>query len=97
MSSHKLSTLLRTLILLAVIAAGLAVSLDRVLADSVCGSDPTQVGCWLFNEGSGPTTADGSGNGNTGTLVGDASSTMWVADRFGNAGKALHFNGTPSM
>ncbi len=95
MSSHKLSTLLRTLILLAVIAAGLAVSLDRVLADSVCGSDPTQVGCWLFDEGTGPTTADGSGNGNTGTLVGDASpSTMWVADRFGNAGKALHFNGT---
>ena len=95
MSSHKLSTLLRTLILLAVIAAGLAVSLDRVLADSVCGSDPTQVGCWLFDEGTGTTTADGSGNGNTGTLVGDASpSTMWVADRFGNAGKALHFNGT---
>ena len=26
-----------------------------------CGSDPAQVGCWLFSEGSGNTTADGSG------------------------------------
>ena len=93
MSSHKLSTLLRTLILLAVIAAGLAVSLDRALADSVCGSDPTQVGCWLFDEGTGTTTADGSGNGNTGTLVVGTGGSMWVADRFGNAGKALHFDG----
>ena len=81
MLSHKLSTLLRTLILLAVIAAGLAVSLDRALADSVCGSDPTQVGCWLFDEGSGTTTVDGSGNGNTGTLVGDATPEHNVGGR----------------
>ncbi len=56
-----------------------------------CGSDLTQVGCWLFEEGSGTSTADGSGNGNTGTLF---DSTMWTTDRFGNAVKALHFNGT---
>ena len=61
-----------------------------------CGSDPAQVGCWLFSEGSGNTTADGSGKGNTGTLVYN-DSTMWVADRFGNTGKALHFNGTDNI
>ena len=61
-----------------------------------CGSDPTQVGCWLFSEGTGTTTADGSANGNTGTLVNN-DGTMWVADRFGNPGKALHFNGTDNI
>ncbi len=54
-----------------------------------CGSDPAQVGCWLFSEGSGDTTADGSGNSNTGALVGNVSGNMWTADRFGNPGKAL--------
>lgn len=56
-----------------------------------CGNDPSQEGCWLFSEGSGTTTADGSGNGNTGTLV---DNTMWTTDRFGNAGSALNFNGS---
>ncbi len=108
MSIHKSSSLFRMLILSVVIAAGLAMPMNlaaaasplqpippaaRALADSVCGSDPAQVGCWQFSEGSGATTADGSGNGNAGTLVGD-DGTMWTVDRFGNVGKALHFNGT---
>ncbi|MHC4497034.1 MAG: hypothetical protein ACYSYM_14550, partial [Planctomycetota bacterium] len=32
--------------------------------------DPSLVGWWTFEEGSGSTTADMSGNGNTGTLTG---------------------------
>ena len=60
-------------------------------ASGPCESDdPDLVGCWLFDEGSGTTTADGSGEDNTGTLY---DSTMWTADRFGNARRALHFNG----
>jgi Concanavalin A-like lectin/glucanases superfamily len=56
---------------------------------SACPVDSTLKGCWLFEEGSGTSTADGSGNGNTGILVG----ATWVADRHGT-GTALHFNGT---
>jgi len=40
------------------------------------------VGLWLFNEGSGRRVFDLSGNGNTGTFVGD---TAWVAGKFGSA------------
>jgi len=46
------------------------------------------VGLWHFDEGSGTTTIDSSGKGNTGTL---ASSPGWVSGRFGNA---LSFNGS---
>lgn len=49
------------------------------------------VAAWGFNEGSGGTTNDASGNGNTGTLLGGAS---WlIPGRFGNA---ITFNGTNS-
>ena len=41
-----------------------------------------------MDEGSGSTTADSSGNGNTGTLTG---SPTWVTGKFGDA---LSFNGT---
>ena len=54
-------------------------------------SDPTLVGCWLFSERSGTTAVDGSSYVNNGTLV---SATMWITDRFGTAGKALHFDGS---
>ena len=51
--------------------------------------DPeTLLGAWLLDEGSGDTTADASGNGHDGTLVG---SPDWVAGYFGNA---LEFNGS---
>jgi hypothetical protein len=51
--------------------------------------DPNSVvAIWLFDEGSGTTARDASGNGNHGTLTGGVS---WVQGKFG---KALEFNGT---
>ncbi len=53
--------------------------------------DPdTILGIWLLDEGTGDTTADASGNGHDGTLMG---SPTWVAGQFGNA---LQFNGSSS-
>jgi PA14 domain/Concanavalin A-like lectin/glucanases superfamily len=48
------------------------------------------VAWWRFDDGSGTTAADASGNGNDGTLVGG---TQWVA---GQLGGAIQFNGTDS-
>ena len=45
------------------------------------------VAYWKFDEGSGTTVADSSGNGNTGTLV---NGPLWTAGRVGNA---LFFDG----
>ncbi|HEX5090526.1 MAG TPA: LamG-like jellyroll fold domain-containing protein [Nocardioides sp.] len=52
---------------------------------------PGLVGAWGFNEGSGGTTADGSGNGNVGTVTGAGWSTQ------GRFGGALSFNGSSSV
>ncbi|MEK7399193.1 MAG: LamG domain-containing protein [Candidatus Poribacteria bacterium] len=53
--------------------------------------DPkTCVGMWLFDEGSGKTAKDFSGNGNDGTLM---SNPKWVDGKFG---KALEFDGVAS-
>jgi hypothetical protein len=49
------------------------------------------LGSWKFDERSGTTTADASGNGDAGTLVGGVS---WTADQFG--GSAVQFAGTGS-
>src|SRR5262249_23030688 len=45
------------------------------------------VAYWKFDEGSGTTVADASGNGNKGTLVNEP---LWTAGRVGNA---LYFDG----
>ena len=45
------------------------------------------VGHWTFDEGSGTVAADSSGNGNDGTVMGDAA---WVAGQMG--GSALNFD-----
>ena len=45
------------------------------------------VAYWKFDEGSGTTAADSSGNGNTGTLI---NGPLWTAGRVGNA---LFFDG----
>jgi len=45
------------------------------------------VGYWSFNEGSGTTVADHSGNSNTGTLV---NSPAWVSGRLGTALNFVH-------
>ncbi len=50
-------------------------------------TDPALVGWWKFDEGSGSTAADSSGNGNDGTLNGPVE---WVE---GHDGSALSFNG----
>ena len=51
--------------------------------------DPeTVLGAWLLDEGTGNITADASGNGNDGTLMG---APNWVA---GQSGNALEFNGS---
>ena len=53
-------------------------------------SGPTPVAAYAFDEGSGTTVTDLSGNGNNGTLA----NTTWAAT--GKYGKALSFNGTSS-
>jgi len=50
-------------------------------------ADPDLAAYWKFDDGSGSTAFDSSGNGNDGTLVGDP---QWVAGKFGGA---LEFNG----
>ena len=45
------------------------------------------VAYWKFDEGSGTSVADSSGNGNTGTLI---NGPQWTAGRLGNA---LFFDG----
>jgi Concanavalin A-like lectin/glucanases superfamily/Prealbumin-like fold domain len=49
------------------------------------------VGHWNFNENSGTTTADSSGNGNTGTLI---NTSAWVPSNAVEHGSAITFNGT---
>ena len=55
------------------------------------------VGHWTFDEGSGTTLNDFSGNGFHGTLVSGADAwggglPVWSTDRYGNEGQALFFN-----
>src|SRR3989344_1954783 len=49
------------------------------------------VAYWKFDEGSGTTTYDGSGNNNTGQMITAASSPAWVSGKYGSA---LNFDGT---
>ncbi len=49
---------------------------------------PGPVGWWKFDEGSGVTVSDSSGNGNTGTWAGTGN--HWINGKFGKAGS---FNG----
>jgi len=55
---------------------------------SAYAGDPSLVGWWKFDEGSGTTALDSSGSGNHGTLVGNP---RWVP---GMIGSALEFDGT---
>ena len=58
-----------------------------VLTSAAEGADLSLAGWWRFDEGSGSTVYDRSGNGNDGTLNGDP---QWVA---GKIGGALGFDG----
>jgi len=62
--------------------------LGLVLTGVAKAADPDLVGSWRFDEGSGTTAFDSSGNGNDGNVVGDA---LWVPGKFGGA---LEFNGS---
>ena len=62
-----------------------------IIVDGVgaCGSDPSLVGCWLLDEGSGPVAYDGGAvPANDATLVG---SPTWMP---GHSGGAISLNGT---
>jgi glucose/arabinose dehydrogenase/fibronectin type 3 domain-containing protein len=66
-------------------------AIAQATTDSAPPNPPGLVGAWAFSEGTGTTTADATGNGNTGTLVGPTWSNT------GRFGKALSFNGTNSL
>ena len=57
-----------------------------ILASAVGAAESTLVGWWRFDDGTGTTAADSSGNGNDGTLMG---SLTWTTD--GKMGGALQF------
>jgi len=59
---------------------------------AVMPDDTGLVGHWMFDEGSGTTAADSSGNNNHGTVMGDA---FWAAD--GKVGGALAFDGVDDI
>ena len=58
------------------------------------GADSSTVGLWHLDEGTGATTADASGNGNTGTLV---ASPMWIEGISPAFDSALQFNGSNTV
>jgi len=74
-----LTTLMMAMLLLSVFAASLAIK--------PASAQTGLVGYWKFDEGSGNTAHDSSGNGNTGTLT---NGPVWVDGKYG---KALKFDG----
>ena len=60
-----------------------------IVVKTSCEDDPTLVGCWQMEEGSGTVVHDGSSFINDGTLY---NSPLWVTGKTGNY--ALEFNGT---
>ncbi|MHC4174492.1 MAG: LamG domain-containing protein, partial [Planctomycetota bacterium] len=69
------------------LSVSLALVLGLVLTGAAKAADPDLVGYWKFDETSGTTAQDATGNGNDGTLNGDP---QWVA---GKLGGALEFDG----
>jgi len=67
--------------------ASFGLVLGVFFASQAKAADPALAAYWKFDETSGATALDSSGNGNNGTLVGDP---KWVAGKFGGA---LEFNG----
>ena len=79
--SKKLSCLIYFVLVLCLVGTSAAQNID-----------PSLVGCWKFDEGSGTIAYDSSGNGNDGTLVlaDNAISSAWVSGMYGSA---LSFDG----
>jgi fibronectin type 3 domain-containing protein len=70
--------------------AGAAVLVALLLTSASTGASAGLVAAYAFDEGSGTTVSDASGNGNTGTISGATWSTG------GKYGSALSFNGSSS-
>jgi hypothetical protein len=64
-----------------------ALVLGLLLTNYVKAADPDLAAYWRFDEGSGTTAYDSSGNGNDGTFVG---TPKWVAGKYGGA---IEFDG----
>jgi hypothetical protein len=62
-------------------------SMFSVFTPRAIATGESPVGYWKFDEGSGTTALDSSGNGNTGTLM---NGPQWID---GKIGKALQFHG----
>ena len=58
--------------------------IESNLNETLTGDEPGLVGCWRFAEGAGTTTADSSGHGFTGTLVGAVSWSKETPPNFGH-------------
>jgi hypothetical protein len=67
-------------------AVRLCADAPETTAPPICTETSDLIAYWKFDEGSGLTAADSSGNGNNGALIGPA----WVS---GKIGKALDFDG----
>jgi len=85
---NKLAGPIILILLLGWVSASLAQDFDP-------DTDPSLIGWWAFDEGSGATAADSSGNGNDGTINGgpewvDGFSPAWVSEV---SGTALEFDG----
>jgi uncharacterized repeat protein (TIGR01451 family) len=73
-----------------ILSNNLTTDIDTIIADGTsCGSDPTLVGCWQMEEGSGTVLVDGSTFTNDASIV---SSPAWAAGKVGTY--ALDLNGT---
>src|SRR5271155_621990 len=87
-SLNRVSNLFLTVALLASGVAGTLIA--QSVPSHVHASSSGLVASYSFNEGSGTTVGDSSGNGNNGTISG---ATWTTAGKYGNA---LSFNGTSS-
>ena len=72
-------------------AAGNLSSYSNIVGASTPAAPTGLVAAYSFDDGSGTTVADASGNGHTGTITG----ATWAAT--GKYGKALQFNGTSAL
>ena len=72
-------------------AAGILSPFSNVATAATTATIPGLVAAYAFNEGTGTTLDDSSGNGNNGTIV----NATWTTA--GNYGDALSFNGTNAM
>ena len=72
-------------------AAGNLSSYSNIAGASTPATATGLVAAYAFDEGSGTTVADASGNGHTGTIA----NTTWAAS--GKYGKALQFNGSNAL